>query len=228
MPIEIIAELATGHGGDLDLAKRMIDAAATAGADMVKTQAYRLEQLNPADPQADWLRQSHLTEDDHVVLLAHAREVGIKYFASAFDHPSAEFIMKLCGAVKFASSVEVLNTRSFGAVFKTFPWRVDRDTIFDERFMLTVPLYPTPVECLAGVAFDERTGWSDHCVGIGGAIHAYTKGARLFEMHLTIPGARHMPWDKTPEDITRFRSICEDLETAKEGVSKTFRERWQR
>lgn len=228
--ITVIAELATNHGGDLDIAKRMIDDASAAGANMVKTQAYDLAKLNPSDPQADWLTKAHLTHAQHEALKAHADSVGIRYFASAFDQKSADFVVKLCGAVKFASSVDTMVLNSFGTVYKTYPWRAperDRWEQPSEIQLVTVPLYPTPIECLAGVTWQDSTGWSDHCVGLAGCVHAYLQGVRLFEVHMTTPyAARQCAWDKTPEQIRELRRWCDDLETIRVGVSQQFRERW--
>lgn len=236
--ITLIAELATNHGGDLDIAKRLIDDAAGAGANLVKTQAYDLAKLNPSDPQADWLRQAHLTEADHVALKAHADSLGVRYFASAFDQKSADFVVKLCGIVKFASSVDVLTVSSFGTIYKTHPWRVptsahgwvpmeDCTTPLGIVDLVTVPFYPTPPECLAGVTWAEDVGWSDHVVGLAGCLHAYQQGVRLFEVHMTTPyAARQCAWDKSPEQIRQLRVLCEDLETIRTGVNQQFRERW--
>jgi sialic acid synthase SpsE len=227
--ITIIAELATAHGGGLDIAKRMIDDAAAAGADMVKTQAYDLSKLNPSDPQAEWLTKAHLSDGDHVALKAHADAQNITYFASAFDAKSADFIVKLCGAVKFASSVPAAAMHRFGTVYKTHPWQVPMvdDWPLGTVHLVTVPLYPTPPECLAGVTYSYQAGWSDHCVGLAGCLHAFHAGVRLFELHLTTDyAARHCAWDKRPEQIRQLRDLCDDLETIRTGVSKTFRERW--
>ena len=42
-PVFIAAEIGINHNGNMDLARRMIDAAADAGADAVKFQNYRTE-----------------------------------------------------------------------------------------------------------------------------------------------------------------------------------------
>lgn len=44
-PCFIVAEIGINHNGDMKLARRMIDAAAAAGADAVKFQNYRTEDL---------------------------------------------------------------------------------------------------------------------------------------------------------------------------------------
>jgi N,N'-diacetyllegionaminate synthase len=232
--ITIIAELATAHGGNLDIAKRMIDDAAAAGANLVKTQAYDLSKLNPSDPQAEWLVKAHLSEDDHVALKAHADAQNVRYFASAFDQKSADFVVKLCGIVKFASSVAFSIGPGFQSsverpesIYKTYPWKVPDDAPSRIHVLVTAPLYPTPLEVVGRVEMDSADGWSDHCVGLAGCVHAFQHGVRLFEVHMSSTyAARFCPWDKTPEQIRQLRDLCDDLETIRTGVSKTFRERW--
>lgn len=224
----LIAELASNHGGDLDLAKQMIDDAVAGGATMVKTQAYRVESLNQNDPQYAWLRQAALSEENHVALKAHADALGVPYFASVFDQPSAEFIAKLCGRLKFASTERVRAVEAFGvSVFKSFRWGLGYLSSMPLVPLAAVPLYPTPLEALARVEHWGQMGWSDHCVGLSGCQYAIAHGADLVEVHVSIPGkGRQCVWDKSQDDLKRLRDWLADVETIRTGVSRTFRERW--
>lgn len=227
MGIELIAELATNHGGDLDLAKRLIDYAAKGGAHTVKTQAYRVESLNPADPQYDWLKQSALSERDHEALMQHAESVGVEYFASVFDADSARFIAELCGRVKYASTVKPFGFVLPATIYRSFPWETpdDRFTSEADVALVTVPMYPTPMEVLTRVEWG--TGWSDHCEGIYGCVYAIARGATTVEVHVSIPGeGRNCVWDKTQDQLRDIRDWMETCQVIETGVSRTFRQRW--
>jgi N,N'-diacetyllegionaminate synthase len=223
----LIAELATGHGGDLELAARMIREAAAAGATHVKTQAYRLERLNPHDPQADWLRQSVLSVDGHRRLMDEADDCGVTYCSTPFDADSLEDLRGLgLRTFKIASSE---SGRSWWRPeadehwFVSYPWGLtDGET---EGVALTaIPLYPTPLACVGRAELLD--GWSDHGEGLSACYRALALGAGTLEVHLTIPGARCMAWDKTPAQVEAVRAFGEDVATMTGGVARQYRERW--
>lgn len=88
----IIAEAGVNHNGDLALAKRLVDVAAEAGADLVKFQTFSAERLATLSaPKADYqtrttdqaqsqlamLRQLELSVAMHETLVAHCQVHGI-------------------------------------------------------------------------------------------------------------------------------------------------------
>lgn len=112
MPTYIIAEAGVNHNGDLNLAKQLIDVAAEAGADAVKFQTFRAEQLvsrnapkaeyqtrttGKAESQFEMIRKLELTESDHEALIAHARSRGIAFLSTPFDVPSLHLLTKRLG-----------------------------------------------------------------------------------------------------------------------------------
>ena len=103
----IIAEAGVNHNGDLSLAKELIDAAADAGADLVKFQTFNassqvtlkankaLYQTNNSDrkeSQHAMLSRLELTEKMHHVLIEHCALRNIGFFSTAFDIDSAVFL----------------------------------------------------------------------------------------------------------------------------------------
>ncbi|SEK59448.1 N-acetylneuraminate synthase [Ectothiorhodospira marina] len=120
----IIAEAGVNHNGDLELAKQLIDAAAEAGADLVKFQTFSAERLvTQSAPKADYqtrtteksesqftmLRQLELDDEMHGALMAHCQERGIGFFSTGFDIPSLDYLASL-GAERFkVPSGEITN-----------------------------------------------------------------------------------------------------------------------
>lgn len=233
----LCAELATGHGGDLALAGDMIRAAADAGCDLAKLQTYDLAKLNPSDPQRDWLIQSHLSEAAHEQLLKVGQQAGIEVFSTPFDRASLKMLQKL-GMHRFkiaSSEAERSWWRFDGEFIVSWPWGNKRAIPYpaigntQEIWVVThhltaIPLYPTPLECVERATLLD--GWSDHAIGIDACLWAIAQGAQMIEAHLTIPGARCKPWDKSQAQFRQLRDFADSVSTMTTGVATQFRNRW--
>lgn len=106
----IIAEAGVNHNGRMDLALELVDAAARAGADLVKFQtfkaerlvtpdaakaAYQVETTGAAESQFAMLKKLELDEAAHRTLLARCRERGIGFLSTPFDEQSADLLVSL-------------------------------------------------------------------------------------------------------------------------------------
>jgi N,N'-diacetyllegionaminate synthase len=106
----IIAEAGVNHNGDIELAKRLIDVAATAGADYVKFQTFSADRMvtrsaNKADYQVkttdsmesqySMLRKLELTAAMHHELIAHCAARSIGFLSTAFDIESVDLLLRL-------------------------------------------------------------------------------------------------------------------------------------
>ena len=106
----VIAEAGVNHNGKLDLALKLCDAAKEAGADVVKFQTWKTENLitqNVAqaeyqmtntgveESQFDMLKKLELSYEDFRIIKKHCDEIGI-IFASTADEPeSLDFLIDL-------------------------------------------------------------------------------------------------------------------------------------
>ncbi|WP_319467460.1 N-acetylneuraminate synthase [uncultured Pseudodesulfovibrio sp.] len=105
--IFIIAEAGVNHNGDEDMAFRLVDAAAEAGADAVKFQTFKAELLVTGDAgkaeyqksstagddsQINMLRGLELDGDMHHRLADYCKEKGILFLSTAFDLPSVDLL----------------------------------------------------------------------------------------------------------------------------------------
>ena len=106
----IIAEAGVNHNGDLALAKQLIDAAAKAGADLVKFQTfsanrlvtrtaikadYQTQTTNNEESQHEMLRSLELTTEMHKELIAHCAARNIGFFSTGFDIESVDLLVSL-------------------------------------------------------------------------------------------------------------------------------------
>lgn len=107
----IIAEAGVNHNGDLELAKKLIFAAAEAEADIVKFQtfkadkivsreakkaAYQEKNINDGDDsQYNMLKQLEMPDDWHSQLIEYAHKNNIKFLSTGFDEESVDFLDQL-------------------------------------------------------------------------------------------------------------------------------------
>lgn len=100
------------HNGSLEMAKKMVEAAAVAGADYIKFQTFKAENLvnrfapqaeyqqrnigsEPESTQLDMLREFELSYADFQQLKAYCDEIGIGFLSSPFDLESVDFLASL-------------------------------------------------------------------------------------------------------------------------------------
>ena len=105
----IIAEAGVNHNGDLALARQLIDAAAVAGADLVKFQTFTADRLatrtaqkadyqnrttTSTESQHEMLSRLELTDAMHHELIAHCATRKIGFFSTAFDIESVDLLVR--------------------------------------------------------------------------------------------------------------------------------------
>lgn len=120
----IIAEAGVNHNGDLQLAKKLIDIAADAGADLVKFQTFSADRLvtqsalkaeyqvletDKIESQYEMLRNLELTELMHHELINHCTDRQIGFFSTGFDIESINFLASLGQELFKIPSGEITN-----------------------------------------------------------------------------------------------------------------------
>ncbi|MDL2307400.1 N-acetylneuraminate synthase [Desulfovibrio sp. OttesenSCG-928-C06] len=120
----IIAEIGVNHNGNTDLAKKLVYAAAEAGADVAKFQAfkaaavvtrhapkaeYQLKTTGADESQEEMLARLELTETSLAMLKETCRDAGIEFLATPFDQDSVDVLCRLgLNAIKIPSG-EITN-----------------------------------------------------------------------------------------------------------------------
>ncbi len=107
--VQIIAEAGVNHNGSIARAKQLVEAAAAAGADVIKFQTFVAEKLvtvlapkaayqaqsDATTSQFDMLKALELSKTDHIELIEHCKKYNIVFFSTAFDEDSLDFLASL-------------------------------------------------------------------------------------------------------------------------------------
>lgn len=106
----IIAEAGVNHNGDIRLARRLVDCAAEAGADLVKFQTFTAEKIvTSTAPKADYqragsdnsktqfgmLKRLELSDEMHRELVDYCAECGVGFFSTGFDIGDVDYLLTL-------------------------------------------------------------------------------------------------------------------------------------
>ncbi len=212
----IIAEIGINHNGDLNLAFEMIDAAAKAGADIVKFQNISEETgFNYADKNNEIyeaIKKYSLHDSDYVKLKQRCLEKKVLFMSSAADVPAARFLTNLgVPGVKVSSGnftnfhllKEIGKTKGLPLIISTGTSTTEeRDEVVAyirklgiEKFALTycVSEYPAKLENInlevmtqMAERYKVPVGFSDHTEGIITSLLARAKGACVIEKHFTL------------------------------------------
>ncbi len=108
--VYIIAEAGVNHNGDLLLAKKLVDAAAEAGADAVKFQTFKAENLvtksaakasyqkeltQSDESQFEMIKKLELNEQMHISLIQYCQQKNIEFLSTPFDSSSIRLLHSL-------------------------------------------------------------------------------------------------------------------------------------
>jgi N,N'-diacetyllegionaminate synthase len=120
----IIAEAGVNHNGSIDLAKQLIDVAVDAGADAVKFQTFKAENLvsknaqkadyqkettDASESQFDMIKKLELDVETHKELIVYCQEKNIIFLSTPFDHDSIDMLNDLGLEVFKIPSGEITN-----------------------------------------------------------------------------------------------------------------------
>lgn len=259
----IIAEAGVNHNGSLDLAKQLVDKAVEAGVDYIKFQTFKASKLvtkaakqaeyqqknigKGGDSQYQMLKKLELSPADYDVLITYCAEKGIKFFSTAFDFDSIEYLHSLNLGLWKIPSGEVTN----------YPF-LKRVAAFNEKTILSTGMcdmedvraaveslyknglskenlillhcnteYPTPFEDVNLKAmealrkeFGVEVGYSDHTRGIEVPIAAVALGATVIEKHFTLDRNMEGPDHKAslePDELKAMVSAIRNIEKAVGG-----------
>jgi len=212
MKTTIIAEIGENHLGKIELAKRMIQEAAIAGADIVKFQSYRGQDIKDDDPEKKWFQKVELSNEYHFELKRFAEANGIEFLSSPFSKERARFLVEELGLkrLKIASGImldysilDYINNVGVDELFlSTGMATLDEirlsvqhlRNIKNISIMHCTTQYPCKdedanllsIKLLQEKFSDYSIGYSDHTTGIDTCLAAVALGAQIIEKHFTL------------------------------------------
>lgn len=259
----IIAEAGVNHNGSIKLAKKLVEKAKEAGVNYIKFQTFKASKLvTKAAKQAEYqqknigkegvsqyqmLKKLELSPEEHEVLIDYCRQLGIKFFSTAFDFDSIDYLHSLNLGLWKIPSGEVTN----------YPF-LKRIAAYNEPTILSTGMcdmedvraavealyknglskenlillhcnteYPTPFEDVNLKAMDAlrkefgvEVGYSDHTKGIEVPIAAVALGATVIEKHFTLGRNMEGPDHKAslePDELKAMVSAIRNIEKAVGG-----------
>lgn len=256
----IIAEAGVNHNGSIELAKKLIDAAALAGVDYVKFQSFKAENLvskdakkaeyqqkNMADgddSQFTMLKKLELSPEQHIELIAYCNEKGIKFFSTAFDLESIDFLASLKLGLWKIPSGEITNypylkqialkkepvilstgmcdmTDIDNAIQVLLKFGVTKEqiTVLHCNTEYPTPMHDVNLNAMKAIAdkFEVNIGYSDHTKGIEVPIAAVALGATVIEKHFTLDKTMEGPDHKAslePQELIAMTTAIRNIEMA--------------
>lgn len=259
----IIAEAGVNHNGSIELAKKLVEKAKEAGVDYIKFQTFKASKLvtkaakqaeyqqknigKEGDSQYQMLKKLELSPEEHEVLIDYCHQLGIKFFSTAFDFDSIDYLHSLNLGLWKIPSGEVTN----------YPF-LKRIAAYNESTILSTGMcdmedvraavnalyknglskenlillhcnteYPTPFEDVNLKAmnalrkeFGVEVGYSDHTKGIEVPIAAVALGATVIEKHFTLDRNMEGPDHKAslePDELKAMVSAIRNIEKAVGG-----------
>ena len=255
-PTYVIAEAGANHNRDLGIARELIDVAAEAGADAVKFQTYsgatlyskktpKFKYLAPITDKSptELLEDISLPREWQPELAAYARERGVEFMSTPFDHDAVRELDALGVPALKIASFEIVDLTLVRAAAETGrPLLIStgmavlgevEDALNAAReagapavgLMQCTSVYPAPAETInlraMGTmerAFGVPVGLSDHSLGIAVPIAAGALGAAFVEKHYTLSremtGPDH-PFALEPDELRAMVSGIREAQAAR-------------
>lgn len=256
----IIAEAGVNHNGSLDLAKQLIDKAVEAGVDIIKFQTFKSEKLvSKAARQAEYqqrnigkkdegqlamLKKLELSQADHEELISYCNERGIRFFSTAFDMDSIDYLHSLdMGLWKIPSGeitnypylrkiaqyqepvilstgmCELSDIETAMKVLLDFGVKKEQITILHCNTEYPTPFADVNLKAMLEICekFGVQIGYSDHTKGIEVPIAAVALGATVIEKHFTLDKNLEGPDHKAslePDELKAMVSAIRNIEQA--------------
>lgn len=236
--IIVIAEIGWNHCGDMQVAKKMIEAASISGATYAKFQTWSTKRLKQGEWDVDGRREiyekAELSIEDHLMLKTYCEKLNIKFLSSAFSIADAKLLVNIgCKDVKIPSfesrNIELIEycDKNFETIimscgtstFEEISKSVSKIQNANLYLMHCVSVYPgeynkanlPKMKLLRQLS--SNVGLSDHIEGVESSKIAIGEGAVIIEKHFTIdkslPG-RDNKFAILPEELSNLTNFIKN------------------
>lgn len=255
----IIAEAGVNHNGSLEIAKQLVDRASDAGVDIIKFQTFNSKNLvsksarmaeyqqkntGHVESQYTMLKRLELSANDHYELIQYCEKKKIRFFSTAFDLESIDFLHSLKMGLWKIPSGEITNypyLKKIASFHEPVILSTGMCSLEDVAAALDVFVkagcdkqnitilhcnteYPTPF-CDVNLramfeierSFGTKIGYSDHTNGIEVPIAAVAMGATVIEKHFTLDRNMEGPDHKAslePDELKKMVESIRNIELA--------------
>lgn len=257
----IIAEAGVNHNGSLEIAKRLVDEASSAGVDIIKFQTFKAEKLvSKAAKQAEYqkknigkgeetqyamLKKLELSNEQHEELIAYCKSKNIRFFSTAFDMDSIDYLHSLNLGLWKIPSGEITNypyLKKIASYKESVILSTGMCELTDienainvlvgngvSKNMITVlhcnTEYPTPMKDVNLKAmleikkkFGVKVGYSDHTEGIEVPIAAVALGATVIEKHFTLKKNMEGPDHKASLEPSELKAMVKSIRNVEQAL----------
>ena len=231
----IIAEAGVNHNGDIQLAKKLIDAASEAKADYVKFQMWKATDLwKKSEPSWNYIKRSEVTPEIAKKFKKYSDEQKIKFFCSVFNPEAVETLENLNVRLykiaswtasmkhkKSKSTLESIAQTKKPVIISTGmnPNINKLKQIFRKNkkyFLYCIARYPTKINQLNFTRMKKFDGFSDHTEGFLAPImfasnFLNSKKTLFYEKHVSVTESKGpdkpfaMPMNDFGQLISEFK-----------------------
>ena len=242
--LKIIAEIGINHNGDIKIAEDLINMAHRCGADIVKFQKRDIDQVYEQDflnssrespwgkTQRDQKKGLEFENSEYDFIDTYCKELGIKWFASAWDLNSLKFLNnynlefnKIASAMivydDFLKEVASTGKKCFISTGMSSYEEIDNAVnIFTQKkcefeLMHCISTYPMNDEdanllCIPDLRkrYNCDVGYSGHEVGLAVSYAAVALGATSLERHITLDRAMYGSDQASSIEESGFKQLC--------------------
>lgn len=257
----IIAEAGVNHNGSLEIAKRLVDEASFAGVDIIKFQTFKAEKLvSKAAKQAEYqkrnigkgeetqyamLKKLELSNEQHEELIAYCKSKNIRFFSTAFDMDSIDYLHSLDLGLWKIPSGEITNypyLKKIACYKEPVILSTGMCELSDIENAINVLVangvskdiitvlhcnteYPTPMKDVNLKAmleikekFGVEIGYSDHTEGIEVPIAAVALGATVIEKHFTLDKNMEGPDHKASLEPSELKAMVKSIRNIEQAL----------
>jgi len=250
METKIIAEIGTNHEGDLNLAIKMIEEFAKAGADIIKFQSFIVEDMiEPTKPYFERMKKLELKKEWYPKLIKACKENNVEFLSTATSFKSLEWMEKAGAKMyKVASGnathlpiidklIEINKSIILSVGLLELNEIIELVEYFKSKNFYKFSLlhchveYPTPIEkanlgnieVLKSLFPKTTIGYSDHTTSTFIPSLAVAKGAEIIEKHVyLVKGSLGMDYDSAIS-LEEFKEMVKLIKETNKACKIDFR-----